>query len=427
MLAMLFQLDLGQRDPPETIWANQRRQLRRLIAHAVGTVPYYRDSLGRDTGFLNDDFSPQDFSALPGTSRAILQQNFESLKSSALPNAHGMARLGNTSGSTGEPARYLTTDLSTFFWHAFTLRDHLWHRRDLRASMLVIRAGKTKVEVRSNWFAEEQNAVFETGALITVPANLGTQDQWRQVTEHEPAYLLATASVLRDLAEYSLHNGLAPRRLREARSFGEPVDQALRDLCRNAWNVPLSDVYSTRETGYVALQCSEHESYHVQSEGAVVEVIDDDGNPAQPGQTGRVVVTPLHNFAMPLIRYDLGDFAEVGPPCPCGRGLPVLQRIAGRVRNMLLLPSGKRIWPMLGTDKYRSVAPVLAAQVVQKSLSEVEMRLVVERQLTAGEEHALAEILLQYLGNRFAVSFAYLDRLPRTADGKFEDFVSQVA
>jgi phenylacetate-coenzyme A ligase PaaK-like adenylate-forming protein len=61
-----------------------------------------------------------------------------------------------------------------------------------------------------------------------------------------------------------------------------------------------------------------------------VEVLDEEGRPCAPGETGRVVATSLNNFAMPLIRYETGDTAEVGAPCPCGRGLPVLTRIMGR-------------------------------------------------------------------------------------------------
>ena len=82
---------------------------------------------------------------------------------------------------------------------------------------------------------------------------------------------------------------------------------------------------------------------------------------------------------------------------------------------------------MLGTDRYRDFAPVRAVQVAQKSLSEIEMRLVVDRKLTEAEERALCEILLNSVGTRFTVSFAYWNRLPRTEDGKFEDFVSLIA
>ena len=107
-------------------------------------------------------------------------------------------------------------------------------------------------------------------------------------------------------------------------------------------------MYSAAEAGYLALQCPQQEHYHIQSESALVEVLDEAGNPCRPGETGTMVVTPLHNFAMPLIRYAIGDIAEVGAPCACGRGLPVLARLLGRVRQMLVLPSGARRYGNVG-------------------------------------------------------------------------------
>jgi phenylacetate-CoA ligase len=88
-------------------------------------------------------------------------------------------------------------------------------------------------------------------------------------------------------------------------------------------------MYSANETGYLALQCPLSGHYHVQSETVLVEVLDEVGRACRPGETGAVVVTPLQNFAMPLLRYSLGDFAEVGSPCACGRHLPVLKEILG--------------------------------------------------------------------------------------------------
>ena len=78
-------------------------------------------------------------------------------------------------------------------------------------------------------------------------------------------------------------------------------------------------MYSSQEVGYIALQCPENESYHIQAENVLVEILDDDGLPCEPGEVGRVVVTALHNLATPLLRYDIGDYAEVGSPCSCGR------------------------------------------------------------------------------------------------------------
>jgi phenylacetate-CoA ligase len=113
-------------------------------------------------------------------------------------------------------------------------------------------------------------------------------------------------------------------------SVGEPVTAALRDIVRQAWDVPLKDSYSCEEAGYLAMQCPEQEVLHVQSENLLLEVVGNDGRPCVPGEAGRVLVTSLHNFATPLIRYELGDLAEVGAPCACGRGLPVIARVLGR-------------------------------------------------------------------------------------------------
>src|SRR5262249_14466253 len=145
--------------------------------------------------------------------------------------------------------------------------------------------------------------------------------------------------------------------------------------------VEVVDSYSSEELGYIGLQCPGREHYHVQAENLLVEVLRGDGSPCVAGETGRMVVTTLHNFAMPFVRYANGDYAEVGPACPCGRGLPVLTRIAGRQRNMLMRPDGVQHWPSFPTEVWGGIAPVRQLQVVQDALDHVEVRLVLPRDL----------------------------------------------
>jgi phenylacetate-CoA ligase len=190
--------------------------------------------------------------------------------------------------------------------------------------------------------------------------------------------------------------------------------------------VPVIDMYTCREIGYMALQCPRHEHYHVMAEGVYLEILDAEGNRCAPGQPGRVVLTPLHHFAMPLIRYDIGDYAEPGEPCDCGRGLPVIRRIVGRVRNMLRLPGGGLRHPRFGETQFGGVAPVRQFQVLQKTLREVEVALVVARPLTAEEQAKLHALILKNLDGDFELSFVYRDSIPRTAEGKYEDFRSEV-
>jgi phenylacetate-CoA ligase len=176
--------------------------------------------------------------------------------------------------------------------------------------------------------------LVETGPCLRLDVDGDTNAQLEWLERHDPAYLLTYPSLAAELATLSLERGVKLPGLREVRSLGESLEIGVRHLCKQAWNVPLTDIYSSEEVGYVALQCPDHEHYHVQAENVLVEVLNEKGKPCAPGETGRVVVTDLHNFAMPVIRYDIGDYAEVGEPCPCGRGLPVLRRLVGRASRM---------------------------------------------------------------------------------------------
>jgi phenylacetate-CoA ligase len=168
--------------------------------------------------------------------------------------------------------------------------------------------------------------------------------------------------------------------------------------------------------------------YHVQAESLIVEVLDSEGRACPPGESGRVVVTDLHNFATPLLRYELRDYAEVGPTCSCGRGLPTLRRVLGRERNMVRLPNGERHWPLVGLHRFREVGQILQYQLVQHDLEQVEMRLVIAARLDAGAEARLIEIVQQALGHPFRIRLSYSQgELAPRAGGKFEEFVCRVA
>jgi len=186
------------------------------------------------------------------------------------------------------------------------------------------------------------------------------------------------------------------------------------------------DLYTAREVGYIALQCPDHEHYHTQSENLLVEILDESGNPCEAGETGRVVVTTLHNYATPLIRYDIGDFAQVGAPCPCGRGLAVIERILGRVRNMLVPPNGERYWPSMNLNTVHRIAPVLQLQSAQVGLNELEIRLVVRRPLTRAEESVLIEHIAANLPDRLGIVLRYVSEIARSPAGKFEQFVCEI-
>jgi phenylacetate-CoA ligase len=421
MLAALFQLERSQWLAPDALWSLQRRQLRELLLHAAQTCPFHAERAGADIAGLPADFSPEQFARLPLLTRRDVQRHFADLSSRRVPPKHGQVHAASTSGSTGEPVRYLTTDLATFFWQAFNLRDHLWHRRDLSLKLATIRSG-AKAERLGNWFGEIGDTTLRTGPCVMIPMDVSIDEQADSVLAEDPAYLTGHANnLVALLTTIENRRGRLPG-LKQVRCIGEAVSDEVRRYVSEHWGVPLIDLYSTRESGYIALQCPDGGNYHVQAEGLLVEILDDAGQPCRPGQAGSVVVTTLHNFAFPLIRYVLGDIAEVGEPCPCGRGLPVLRRILGRSRNLLSLPDGTRRWPVFGIPGFLSIAPIRQFQFVQRSVDELEIRLAVERPLTPGEQKRFGEHVIAHLGHPFRLRWVFMQEIPPSPSGKFEDF-----
>ena len=421
VFALLAQLQQSEWLDVAALRELQQRQLAVLFAHAKQTVPHYRATLqGVDV---------DDWSSLPVLERADLQRAGPALRSPATPQAHGRWQLIRSSGSTGRPVEVEKTAYTGVLMKAQMLREHHWHRRDFSRRLAAIRVAKGQAGAQRppgleapGWGAETAMLDMRgSAALLDLSVSLGEQCAWLAL--QAPAYLLTYPSNLKAL----LGHGLAPwPGLVHVKTLGEMVDDELRTRCADQLGVPLIDEYSAQEIGSIAIQCPLYPHYHVQAEGVHVEVLRDDGSACTPGDVGRVVVTPLHEFRTPLLRYALGDYAQVGAACDCGRGLPVLTRIMGRVRNMIVMPDGGRRWPLPGDGRYREIAPIQQYQFVQKTRERFEARLVSERDLTADEERALVDWIRERLGHPFQIECRRVPDIPRHASGKYEDFVCEV-
>jgi phenylacetate-CoA ligase len=430
LLSLLYQFERTQWWSAEGLLDHQLRQLQQLLQHAVVTVPYYRERLGA-TGFdPRQKLTLDAFRALPLLTRRDIQNAGTTLHSPALPAAYGRVGETQTSGSTGEPVKVRRTQIDQLLWEAITLRDHHWHQRDFSGKLAVIRAtgGDAKPphgSLLGSWGAPASE-LYKTGPLAKLNSAVDVATQARWLLKQNPDYLLTYPSIVKSLAAWFSSHGERPSRLREVRTLGETVDPSLRAACHDVLGISIVDGYSSQELGYMALQCPVSGAFHIMAESVLVEIINDSGEPCAPGEVGQVVVTGLHNAAMPLVRYALGDHAEAGMPCACGRGLPTIARILGRIRNLLTLPSGERVRLAL-VDEFKAFAMVRQYQVIQRTLHDIEARLVVDTPLSAEVETRLRLALQNMMGYPFHISFIYFSgELPRGAGSKFEEFVSRL-
>jgi phenylacetate-coenzyme A ligase PaaK-like adenylate-forming protein len=429
LLSIQFQLSQSQWWSADQLLNAQLKQLTPLVHHAKDSTRHYRHlEIARDTVLTEEIFR-----SFPLLGRRDVQMAGEDLFSDSVPQLHGPATPVMTSGSTGQPVTVLKTALLSLFWKAFTLRESIWHKRDLSAHLGIIRSisdpdvGQSPDGTDLTGWGPSTDDIFPSApaTLLNVGTPIDEQAEWLQKTD--PHYLLTYPSNLHALADYFRSNSLTPpSSLVQLRTLGELLSEDTREICREVFGVGIADIYSNQEAGYLALQCPDGDNYHVQAENVLVEVLDDAGKPCVAGEIGKIVITDLHNYASPLLRYVVGDYAEVGTLCQCGRGLPTLRRIIGRERNMWVRPDGRRAWPNITSKIMGKAAPYRQLQLEQRSIDLIIVRLVPDGTFNSHHQAALTSAIHKCLEYPVPLKFEVVDSIKRGANGKFEEFICRI-
>ncbi len=427
LLTLLGFYQQTERLPPADLILQQGMLLDELARHSGTHSPYFGKRL-RDAGLKAEDLAcPGGLSRLSPMTRRQLVGAGADLFCAEVPAAHGRINTTSTSGSTGEPVTLRRTELCRQHWNAHTLREHLWHRRDASGSLSVIRANMGKT-IKLNSWGPPIDQVLKTGPAEARPTceSIASIEAWLQ--EFQPDELLVLPSTLAGILQIMETSGRRLENLRAVRTLSETVTLRLREDARRVLGLEIADGYSSQEGGVMATQCPERGLYHV-SETVLLEVLRDDGTACEPGETGRVVITDLLNFATPLIRYEIGDYAQAGPRhCLCKRSSPTVKRFLGRERNLLLRPDGSRQWPMVGYRRWGEVLSIRQFQFIQEDRHTITAHFSVASRPDAATKARLTRIIRSALGYDYTIAYVWHDGpLPRGPGGKFEEFICRAS
>jgi len=436
VMAMANQLLANEWREPAQIQTRQLRQLHALIALAAQYSPFHAKRL-QAAGLAADDLtSLADLRRLPLMTRADLQNGFDAIRSKALPKGTVFTDTLTTSGSSGVPVRVATTSLRGLMWLAVSIRGMLWSGQDPTDRLAAIRnIPKTKAPAahRPEGIAMESwggpmGQCFVTGPSFGMDIGMSLEAQVAFLQRVKPQCLMTFPSAVAELAEHLAQRQMTLPDLRLVHTLSEVVTE---DLARRVWDVMgvrVFDTYSCKEVGNVASMCPGGHGYHVHDEGLVVEVLDEDGEPCEPGETGRVVVTDLMNFGFPIIRYEVGDRAVAGAagPCPCGRGLSRLGGIVGRTWSQLVAMDGSRCCNSIVTREVREVRCVRQFRLVQRERGGIEVLVVPMDGFGAEHERQVIAGVQRRLGEAMAVTVTRVERIDRLPSGKFVDAVCTV-
>lgn len=412
--------------PSARLQAYQARLLAQLVNHAVNQTDFYPSRLApllKGDGTVRWDR----WSEIPILTRPQARAHFEAMRARAVPKAAGGATEDMSSGSTGVALRLLTSDIQDLASACCSERFFNWHEINPQSLTVRIRAARhpdiyyPKGHEVIGWRAGHADS---KAIDLSISTQVEQQVEW--LSRVKPRNLATYPSNLRELARHIAHNG-NDLRLDSIMTFGEMVTDDTRALVQEVFGKPVLDRYGSSEVGHIASTCPHSLKHHISSEVVLLELVDADGQAVQPGEIGRVIVTPFYNFAMPFIRYELGDYAiAANEPCGCGRTLPVLDRIMGRTRNVFRFADGTQVWPVLFSRDLQSFVPNHQFQVVQLTRETVEFRYVPQATDQNNDLPGLTAYLKARLHKDITVSLMPVNHIPRSAGGKFEDCMSLV-
>jgi len=332
----------------------QSRAVSRIVDFAVAEVPYYRDLFAARGLRAGDIRGSGDLVKLPLLDKESVRANPDRLRPARLPRGEQIHGLFASSGSTGQPTKILHTVSSNAMFTFLAQRQCRWCRFDPKAMIVNIRTvtrraseqpgasatglnldDETRPKTRWNYVGQ----FFETGPALVFNIMNSVERQLELLRANRPAYLCTRASLLEHLG-YAAAGDAVVDSLESVLGNSEDLRAPTRRFVERVFGIPVHQDYGVNEVGLIAMRCAAGR-YHVHAEHCYVEIVDGQGRPCPPGVTGRIVVTALRNPAMPLIRYDTDDMAEVlDGPCPCGRTLPSFGNLIGRYRRYVCLPEG---------------------------------------------------------------------------------------
>ncbi|MGD9675799.1 MAG: phenylacetate--CoA ligase family protein [Candidatus Bipolaricaulia bacterium] len=319
------------------------RILRHLVGVAYDTVRVYRDAFDRAGVAPGEIRGVADLPRLPIQKKETLARPAslaDVLRRGVDPSRRTWV---GTSGSTGLPLNVYMSRAEDRYRRLLLWRA--WRR------LARLRLPMTVVDVGSWVEGDAPLAVRRRGPITIVRVSIARpiEEQLELVRRYRPQVISGYPTALDLLAEAG---GSAERRLRLVACRGEVLDAATRRTIQGAFAVRVADFYNAEEIGNIAWECpADPAVLHVNTDGCIVEVVDDAGQPVAVGTEGRIVVTNLYNETMPFLRYDLADrgsFATEGDdPCRCGSRAPRLRVLSGRDDDYVVLPDGRKVSPRL--------------------------------------------------------------------------------
>ncbi|MFH1618353.1 MAG: hypothetical protein ABIG11_00450 [bacterium] len=404
----------------------QTEKLKQLLDHAFKNVPYYRDI------FIKNNLTPDNFNSikdlrkLPFLTKEDVVKNPDRLISGEVDRKYLLS--GRTSGTTGVPMEFFSDMRYAYRDYAFFQRHHAY---------LGITGYKRKIRITGvvpeNVFipqSEQPDAIFTPqNKYLQLTGLREGLFHWEKklelIRKFKPACIRGAPSVLYDFAGYLQEHNINDITSRVITATSENLFPYQRELIGRQFGCKVYDQYNCTEQAISAAECLRQNGMHLDMERGITEIIDNNGELLPDGKIGRIMATPLHNYAMPLIRYVTGDISAISETsCPCGRGLPLLESFDGRIkvfRYKNKFFGAHELSPIIGELKN-----IKECQFVQEKETEVVINIVKRDGFSENDEKKLIKYVHDLIDEKIEIKLNFVASIPRTKMGKFQLVVSKL-
>ncbi|MBN2095567.1 MAG: phenylacetate--CoA ligase family protein [Candidatus Aenigmarchaeota archaeon] len=388
----------------------QLKKLKILVSHAYLTVPLYREMMDRKKVKPSDIQKLKDIRKLPIVTKKDFRAGFpERSVSSAVPPKKRM--FDSTSGSTGSPFQFVRDINFSDYSLANTYRTYNWTGMKI-GNKTVSLWGAHKVSPVIKVF----DAMMRRKYLSSFDVEENYREYYKELKRYRPYLIEAYSASVTHLAKLLKEDGLTGLQIPAVISSAETLYPKNRKLIEEVLHTKVFNRYGSREVGNVAHECEEHTGLHINAESYIVEIIPEKGSKGK----GRLIVTNLTNFAMPFIRYDTEDYATPsGKECSCGRGLPLIANIEGRVTDFIILPNGKDLSYLFFNYFFEQYgAYLLQFQVIQDKKDHLLLKVVPTSKYSKKTEAEILKGLGKKLGQNMKITVEKARSIEKEKSGK---------
>jgi phenylacetate-CoA ligase len=405
----------------------QLKRLKLLLNHADKNVPYYH-KIFKKLNFKPDDITNvNELERLPILTKEIIRDNFEDFYARNYSKENRISSA--TGGSTGTPMKFFIDKKWAACNVAAALRAWSWAGHELGEKMAYLWSAPQDLKDQNKFINKIHNytlRIIKLNAFDLTPEKM--DDYIKILKTFKPKRINSYASAIFTLSLYLEKRGIEDIKPEAILTTSDMLFDYKRKTIERVFSCEVFDYYSGRDISLQAAECSEHAGYHLSIENAVVEFIKGNEH-VTSGETGKIIITDLCNYAMPFIRYEIGDLGVPSDEnCPCGRKLPIMKSLKGRILDTIITPEGKMLdgmfWIAIFPDY--QIKGIEEFQIIQKRIDKLLIKIVKGRNFCDTDLNLYLNIIKKNVGDQMNIEVQFVNKIEPSISGKHRPVISEI-